>query len=495
MAESDRILDPSYDLFSPVISDNSNIGFEHITIQPDIGPNLEGKNSFNDIYEYFYQGKDFYDLSGAYFVGRARIDGTLTKATNGHLSIINNTINNAFNRAELFLGGSTMAESIENYGLCDTVMKDVFASSEWISSVGKDSFYYSETNSGRQEAVTGSLATFTGGYYTGAKNSDIFDAQISPSARALRKRFITGCNADGDIVDVATCTPKTDVWFTFKPSFGLFSGAQHKTFKDVSFRIRLYRQDHPFMFCNTGTSGGETAADLAHAQTTTWNADAMRFVIKEMSLKLPIRHPDLSIKLAIEEKLANSMVAYNYKTVKSNYVNMTPQNGTFSGTLANWASTPEMVFVVMQNTNRERYTGGHFSGFDHFDTKNMYITVNGSKRYPFESLTTQFGTTSTAGIENYSEALALIRRCNYGMNDYLRGQFLTTDNFNAFPIFAFLTTPSGDEKLPMLNREPCRIDVHVTCDNSLYSAKMYIIGVFNSVIEVNGTSNISKVIY
>lgn len=452
--------DASYSIFDPIIKDDSNIEYNYVKIDPTIGANLTSKNSQGDAIEYQYYGKDVYQLSKSYFLMKAiyhSADDNLVYAdarNSSDITPINNLAHEAFNDGTLWMGNEE-AEKTTNIGHADTICKLVYASSEWGSGQGSDSGWFTDTtNSG------------VGGDAAGIALADNYRA--SEPAKLRRERV------SGTYAATLNAVQATPSYFMVKPPFGLLTGNQG-VFKDVSFRIKLNRQGNNFL----GVAGHVGAA-----------GPGGKLVILEMPLYLCVRKPNLDILFQLEKQLANSVIRYQYTTIKTNSIPIAYRATNLNVNLNSYPAKPAAVLLAFQNDNRETIYSD-YGQFDHYDISELSLRVN-DKRLPYEVMRTDFPN------RIYQEPLTYLREM-VGHNNYIKGHMITNKNFASnYPIFAF-NLRNNNEGIPEPNKINTRLDLNVTfspiAPAVTPSGKVHCIFLFDNVMEVTGTSNVVKKVY
>lgn len=183
------------------------------------------------------------------------------------------------------------------------------------------------------------------------------------------------------------------------------------------------------------------------------------------------------------------MIAYQYKTLYSNYLNLTQPSTSFTGTVANFPTRPNYIVIVPVKAERQTMAS-HIDAYDNLDITQMAIIVN-NKRYPFNTLGCDFAN------NDYAEAVASLRRVFGTMNEVTgKKAIITYENFATYPIFCFNIAESGEQKLPSLNNVPTRVDVQMSLKSAYnHNVTLYCFGMADKAFIVNGTSNVTKLVY
>lgn len=458
IVDGKQYTDASYSIFDPIIRDDSNIEYNYVKIDPTIGANLTSKNNQGDAIEYQYYGKDVYQLSKSYFLMKAVFSpsddlGFDTGRHSSDVTPINNLAHEAFNDGTIWMGNEE-AEKTTNIGHADTICKLVYASSEWGSGQGTDSCWVTDTaNSGVAGAALG---------YADA------NAYRASEPAILRRERISGSYA-ATLNGIALSSS----YFMVKPPFGLLTGNQG-VFKDVSFRIKLNRQGNNFL----GVCGGAGGAV----------GPGPKFVVQEMPFYLCVRKPNLDILFQLEKQLANSIIRYQYTTIKTNSLPIPANNNNLNINLNSYPAKPAVVILAFQNDNRETIYSD-YGQFDHYNITELSLRVN-DKRLPYEVMRTDFGT-AAAPARQYQEPLTYLREL-VGHNNYIKGHMISNKNYASnYPIFAF-NLRNNNEGIPEPNKINTRLDLNVTFGVPPALGKVHAIFLFDNVLEVTGTSNVAK---
>lgn len=447
--EQPQINDLGYSLDGAVLRDDSTLETGELWLNPSCGSDLTGLQGLNQPYtfEYYNSSDMIINLHDTFFTAKVKF-----QAADGNAWIQNADVSPSSNIGLLFFRatlslGDKIIEDIDNFGECSHVSSLVFSSNEYMTRQGANEGVYKNTGAG-----------------------DITD----PAIVAMKARTV------GDVS--AAVAPKYS-YFKIKPCFGMITDNMKYLRPETKLSITFYRGDDRKVFVKA--AGYNTAAKTPI------------FILKNLQMCLPYKKPTASLMLQINEKLANSVVRYEYSTLRSRKVVIKAGSTDIPNMLGNFSARPAAVLMYFRQAGRyadsRAITDAWLNplSFDILPLQRIQLLVNGvptpSVRYEFEALDND-----KLALGNYVRVYDELMKLG-GKDNYVVGTNITYEEWaKYYPIFVFNLQNNKNISLPELNRTPTRIECQAQFPAQAADYECHFIFLFHNVVSVapKGIANI-----